>query len=189
MILMVVLIGGAGGVGKTLMAQRLLESYKIPYLSIDHLKMGICRTHLCEFSPEDSDEMIGEQLWPILRGIILTNIENHQNMIIEGCYLLPDKINTLGDNILQQILYFGVGFSESYIRNNFTSGILRHWRDIEARGYDLNPTVEETLANHKTQKERYTKHNAFYFEIEQNYEHELDKVYQWVDKHMISLKN
>ena len=38
---MIILIGGAGCVGKTKLAQRLLERYKFPYLSLDHLKMGI----------------------------------------------------------------------------------------------------------------------------------------------------
>ena len=36
---MVILIGGASCVGKTLMAQKLMEKYSIPYLSLDHLKM------------------------------------------------------------------------------------------------------------------------------------------------------
>lgn len=34
---MVILIDGASHTGKTLSAQRLLEKYKYPYLSIDHL--------------------------------------------------------------------------------------------------------------------------------------------------------
>ena len=42
--LMIILIAGASYVGKTLLAQRLLEKYKIPYLSIDHLKMGLYRS-------------------------------------------------------------------------------------------------------------------------------------------------
>ena len=34
---MIILIGGASHTGKTLLAQRLLEKYHYPYLSIDHL--------------------------------------------------------------------------------------------------------------------------------------------------------
>ena len=41
---MVILIGGASHTGKTLLAQRLLEKYHAPYLSIDHLKMGLIRS-------------------------------------------------------------------------------------------------------------------------------------------------
>ncbi|MFB6474947.1 hypothetical protein ABER99_06270 [Paenibacillus glucanolyticus] len=72
------------------MAQRLLEKYHVPYLSIDHFKMGLYRADQnCGFTPLDSTEYIGEKLWPILKGIIMTNIENNQNLIIEGCYVLP----------------------------------------------------------------------------------------------------
>jgi len=38
---LVILIGGNSQTGKTFMAQNLLEKYKVPYLSVDHLKMGI----------------------------------------------------------------------------------------------------------------------------------------------------
>ena len=41
---MIVLITGASHTGKTLLAQRILEEYKYPYLSTDHLKMGLIRS-------------------------------------------------------------------------------------------------------------------------------------------------
>ena len=40
---MIILITGASHTGKTLLAQRMLEEYQYPYLSIDHLKMGLIR--------------------------------------------------------------------------------------------------------------------------------------------------
>jgi putative acetyltransferase len=43
---MVILIGGASCTGKTFLAQKLLEKYHFPYLSIDHLKMGIYKIDL-----------------------------------------------------------------------------------------------------------------------------------------------
>ncbi len=41
---MIILITGASHTGKTLLAQKLLEKYKCPYLSIDHLKRGLIRS-------------------------------------------------------------------------------------------------------------------------------------------------
>src|SRR5699024_11360448 len=91
---MIILISGVGSTGKTLMAQKLLERYHIPYLSIDHLKMGLYRGDKnCGFTPLDNTEIIGDNLWPILKGIIMTNIENEQHIIIEGCYILPHYLN------------------------------------------------------------------------------------------------
>ena len=50
---MIILISGASHTGKTLLAQRLLEKYKYPYLSIDHLKMGLIRSGQTPLTPED----------------------------------------------------------------------------------------------------------------------------------------
>lgn len=50
---MIVLITGASHTGKTTLAQCLLEKYKYPYLSIDHLKMGMIRGSYTKLTPED----------------------------------------------------------------------------------------------------------------------------------------
>jgi len=51
---MIILIAGDTHTGKTLLAQKLLEKYKYPYLSIDHLKMGVIRSGQCKL-PADSN--------------------------------------------------------------------------------------------------------------------------------------
>ena len=87
---MVILIGGASCTGKTLLAQKLLERYKVPYISIDHIIMGLIRgSSYCDFSATDSDDELTNKLWPIVQGMIMTNIENRQHIIIEGCYIPP----------------------------------------------------------------------------------------------------
>ena len=86
---MIILIAGASHVGKTLLAQRILEKHAYPYFSIDHLKMGLIRSGNTGLTPED-DEAITEYLWPIVREMVMTAIENKQNLVIEGCYIPPD---------------------------------------------------------------------------------------------------
>ena len=83
---MIILISGASRTGKTLFAQKLLEKYKYPYLSIDHLKMGLIRSKNTNLTPWD-DEKLTDYLWPIVREMIKTAIENNQNLIVEGCYI------------------------------------------------------------------------------------------------------
>ena len=83
---MIILITGASHTGKTLLAQKMLEKYNDPYLSIDHLKMGLIRSGNTDLTPEDDDELI-VYLWPIIREMIKTAIENNQNLIVEGCYI------------------------------------------------------------------------------------------------------
>ncbi len=70
---MVILIAGTSHTGKTLLAQKLLEKYKYPYLSIDHLKMGLIRSKNTNLTVEDDHELT-KYLWDILKEIIKTNI-------------------------------------------------------------------------------------------------------------------
>lgn len=121
---MILLIGGATHTGKTNLAQRLLESRHYPYLSIDHLKMGLIRSGYCPLTPEDSDESLTAYLWPIVREIIKTNIENRQNLIVEGCYIPFDYAAGFTESELAEIRYLCLIFSEDYIR--------RHYADILA---------------------------------------------------------
>ena len=97
---MVIMITGASHVGKTILAQRMLEKYKYPYYSIDHLKMGLIRSGNTDLTPEDDDELT-EYLWPIIREIIKTATENEQNLIVEGCYIPFDWRNSFGEQYLQ----------------------------------------------------------------------------------------
>ena len=66
---MVFLIAGASHTGKTALAQKILERYGYPYLSIDHLKMGLILSGYTDLTPEDDDKLVG-YLWPIIREIV-----------------------------------------------------------------------------------------------------------------------
>lgn len=186
---MVILIGGVGYAGKTFMAQQLLEKYKYPYLSIDHLKMGLYRADIeCGFTPCDNWEFISEKIWPILRGIIMTNIENKQNLIIEGCYILPQKIKELEVEYRKEIISFYLGFSTSYIEKYFQSKVLYHRCAIETRGYENEDTVADYILENKNQKGLCEKFNAKYFEIDDDYQEEMKTVYDWIDKELSTKK-
>ena len=77
---MIILIGGATHTGKTVLAQRLLEKYRWPYLSIDHLKMGLIRSGRTDLTVFDDEALTG-YLWPIQLEMIKTSIENGKNLI------------------------------------------------------------------------------------------------------------
>ena len=64
---MIILIAGDTHTGKTNLAQKLLEHYKIPYVSIDHLKMGLIRSGNTDLTPESDDDTLTEKLWPVVR--------------------------------------------------------------------------------------------------------------------------
>ena len=64
---MIILITGASHTGKTVLAQRILEQYHYPYLSQDHLKMGLIRSNQTTLTPMDSWKDLTDYLWPITR--------------------------------------------------------------------------------------------------------------------------
>ena len=139
---MVVLIAGASHTGKTMLAQRLLEKYKYPYLSIDHLKMGLIRSGNTELTPMDDNELT-EYLWPIVREMIKTAIENNQNLIVEGCYIPFDWQKDFEQQYLEHIKYYCLVMSENYIKNHFAD-IKEYANTIENR-LDDGCTLESVL--------------------------------------------
>lgn len=129
--IVIILITGASHTGKTLLAQRLLEKYKYPYLSIDHLKMGLIRSGNTSLTPEDDDELTG-YLWPIVREIIKTAIENRQNLIIEGCYIPADWRQDFDRTYQEHIEFICLAMTEEYIEEQFDE-IIGHESEIESR--------------------------------------------------------
>lgn len=128
---MVIFITGATHTGKTVLAQRMLEKYRYPSFSIDHLKMGLIRSGQTDLTVED-DEALTAYLWPIVREIAKTAIENGQNMIIEGCYIPFDWQKDFDEAYLQAIRYICLALSDAYIDRNFAE-IMRHSSDMERR--------------------------------------------------------
>ena len=138
---MIILITGATHTGKTLLAQKMLKKYKYPYLSIDHLKMGLIRSGMTDLTPED-DEELTRFLWPVVREIIKTAIENRQHLIVEGCYIPFDWRQDFDDEYLKHIRFICLTLSEEYIDRHFAD-IVDHESDIETRYFDtgLTPAV------------------------------------------------
>ena len=101
---MIILITGASHTGKTLLAQKMLEKYGYPYLSIDHLKMGLIRSGNTELTPED-DDALTEYLWPVVREMVKTVVENKQNLIVEGCYIPFDWRQDFDERYLPSIRF------------------------------------------------------------------------------------
>jgi len=137
---MIILITGASHTGKTLLAQRMLEKCSYPYLSIDHLKMGLIRSGSTPLTPEDDDELVG-YLWPIVREMIKTAIENQQNLIVEGCYVPFGWRRDFDERYLPSIRFICLAMSEEYIDSHFGQ-IKEHASDIEARLDDSCCTAE-----------------------------------------------
>lgn len=164
---MVVLITGSSHTGKTLLAQKLLEKYKYPYLSIDHLKMGLIRSNNTKLTVTD-DEKLTDYLWEIVKEIIKTNIENKQNIIIEGCYIPFDWKKYFSEGYLKEIEYICLIMTEKYIKNNLQN-ISKYENIIENRKEKEIINFEKLIKENKYNLEMCNKYNNKYILIDNDY--------------------
>ena len=170
---MIVLITGASHTGKTALAQKLLEKYKYPYLSIDHLKMGLIRSGSTTLTPMSDDDELTAYLWPIVLEMIKTAIENQQNLIVEGCYIPFDWQKDFEQQYREHIKYYCLIMSEEYIRNHFND-IKKFANIIEKRLNDEWCTMESVLADNASMLELALKYKANYILIEDKYIIDID---------------
>lgn len=173
---MVIIITGATHTGKTLLAQRIMEEYHIPYFSMDHLKMGLIRSQNTNISVDD-DEKLTNYLWPIVREMIKTAIENKQSLIVEGCYIPLNWKNDFKMNYLKHIEFICLCMTSEYIENNYDV-ILKKGSIIESRLEDDFYT-KELLLNQNKFYYNGCKENQLYVQmIESEYEVEINKMFK-----------
>ena len=162
----IILVGGSSHVGKTLVAQKLMEKLNIPYLSLDHLKMGLIRAGITELTVEQDDAM-RTYLWPIVAEMIKTAIENNQSMIVEGCYIPSDWRKCFEEKYLTSISETFLVMSEQYIRDHIED-IVNYGDVIENRLYK-DVDLERLVRCSKWFKEDALKYGNHYFEIDGEY--------------------
>lgn len=153
---MIVLITGASHTGKTLLAQKILEKYHFPYLSIDILKMGLIRSNYTNLKPED-DRGLQEYLWPVIREMIKTAIENHQDLVIEGGYIPFGWEESFSSDYLSEIRYCCLVMSRQYIETHFS--------DIKAYACEVEKRIDDSWCTEAFVLEE----NAYYLDICRKY--------------------
>lgn len=164
---MVILISGTTHTGKTALSQRLMEKYKIPYFSIDHLKMGLIRSGKTSLTVND-DEKLTLYLWSIVREMVKTAIENKQNIIIEGCYIPIEWQKDFDESYLQEIKFYCLIMTAEYIENNF-SEILKFENVIEKR-LTTDISKDDLIADNRRNLQQCKYFGLKYILIDKNYD-------------------
>jgi len=164
---MIILISGATHTGKTLLAQKLMEKYKYPYLSMDHLKMGLIRSGQTKLSVTD-DEAMTAYLWPIVAEIIKTAIENRQNLIVEGCYIPFDWRDDFPIDYFRRIRHICLVMTENYINRHFED-IKKYANVIEKRLDDSCLLKEHLICENEYNLNMCKKHGVEYILIDTDY--------------------
>ena len=170
---MIILITGASHTGKTALAQKLLQKYQYPYFSIDHLKMGLIRSGNTSLTPVSSDEALTSYLWPIVREMIKTAIENRQNLIVEGCYIPFDWAKDFHEEYLREIKFYCLVMSEKYIQNHFDD-IRKFANVMEERVDDADCTIETVSRDNAHMLEQCIRHGAEFILIDEEYQIDIE---------------
>ena len=165
---MIVLITGASHTGKTALSQRLLEKYRYPYLSIDHLKMGLIRSGNTTLTPTSDDKLLTDYLWGIVREMIKTAIENGQDLIVEGCYIPFDWAEDFDEEYLKEIKFYCLVMSDKYIEEHFDD-ITKFASVIENRVDDAFWTIETAKKENAQLLEKCINCGADYILIDEEY--------------------
>lgn len=171
---MILLITGASHTGKTLLSQRLLEKYGFPYLSIDHLKMGLIRSGYTSLTPED-DEQLTTYLWPIVREMVKTAIENGQHLIVEGCYIPSDWRKDFSEEYLEKIRLICLAMADEYIDAHFDK-IISYASAIENRVDDSCCSIDSVKKDNADFIRRFSACGEEIVVIDDDYEMAIDRI-------------
>lgn len=164
---MIILIAGASHTGKTAYARKLLKKHQYPYFSIDHLKMGLIRSGQTQLTPMDDDKLT-DYLWPIVREMVKTAIENEQDLIVEGCYIPFCWQKDFGKEYLEHIRYVCLVMSRQYIEDHFAD-IQQYASVVEHRQDDSDLRKEDLIADNAYNRAQCVACNLPYILIDGEY--------------------
>ena len=183
---MIILITGASHTGKTLLAQKLLEKLQYPYLSMDHVKMGLIRAGLVDADPCDPDEAVTAAVWPVVREMIKTAVENAQDLIVEGCYVPADWKREFAPEYLENVRLICLVMTEDYIRTHFED-ILRNASVIEKRITDGDFDLPTALKDNERYFSLFKENADRLLVIQNDYETDVNRFLNQFERERIKM--
>ena len=136
--------------------------------------MGLIRSGNTNLNPED-DDALTNYLWPIVREIIKTAIENQQHLIVEGCYVPFDWRQDFSESYLQSIRFICLAMTNKYIDTHFNE-IKNHSCDIERRLYETDYTLKSLKADNKYYIDGFTQSGEQVTLINTSYENTINSL-------------
>jgi hypothetical protein len=93
---MLFLIGGVSRAGKTMLAARLLARHKVPWFSLDALRIGLHEgAPALGLDPAGHDLADTDRLWPIIRAMSNNLLYQGPDYCIEGASMRPGQVAEL----------------------------------------------------------------------------------------------
>ena len=170
---MIIMVTGATHTGKTVMTKRMLRKCSYALISLDTLKMGLIRSETTDLTPEDDDKLT-EFLWPIVKEMIKTVVENEQDMIVEGCYIPFDWRKDLEEKYASQVKFICLAMSDEFIDKHFED--IKSNSDVAEKRLENDITIEGLKADNKKTIEGFKASGEEVIIIEDDYEKTIDGI-------------
>ena len=133
--------------------------------------MGLIRSGYTDLTVEQDDELT-TLMWPIVREMIKTAIENEQHMVIEGCYLPFDWHKDFDEEYLPHIRFVCLVMTEEYLRNHF-SDVRRYASVVENREEEPELDLAELIRDNAVNLASCREHGCEVILIDGEYQVEL----------------
>ncbi len=166
---MLYIVSGASRTGKTIIAKKIMQRKKIPYISLDWIVMGFTNG-LPEYGIHDKlwPDEIAEKLWCFLKAMLESMVWLKEEYIIEGEAMTPSLIKELLDKHPDNIRICFVGYTEVTIKEKVNSVKLhsagkRDWLLKESEEYICNH-IENMVTYSKRIREACVQHDIRYFD-------------------------
>jgi len=181
---MLLFIGGAARTGKSILARRLLAEKRMPYLSLDVLKMGLARG-VPEFAidPDAGNVVVGERLWPLVREMSMSLLMDDVDYVFEG-ELLPKHVAALRNTYPLQVKACFLGYTDidpaAKLRHIRTYG---HYPNNWASEYtdeQLLNIITREIAFSRALRDACATHQLRYFDTSQDLTQTLERVMTFV---------
>ena len=177
----IILIGGVGCTGKTTFAAQLMKKHAMPYFPVDYLMMGLTRSGLANhFSATDTAELIGQELWPIVKAMVMTSIENKHSMVFEGFQLLPKYMATFEAAYQAHVVPLCLGFSNDYIDEHFTGSIANFRSQTEKRSFS-DERIQHMKSENAKMKIECAKYKIPFFEATSSYSEMINNALDYIE--------
>jgi hypothetical protein len=181
---MLLFIGGAARTGKGMLARRLLAEERLPFLSLDVLKMGLTRgAPEYAIDPDAGAMQVAERLWPLVREMSHSLLRDRVSYVFEG-ELLPKHVAALRDAFPSQVYACFVGYSEITpeqklhdIRTH--AGLPNDWPHTYSDA-ELLPIIYREIAFSQSVCAECRAHHLPYFDTSQRFPETLDQVVAYV---------
>ncbi|MDB4293607.1 hypothetical protein N9954_09400 [Maribacter sp.] len=170
---MIYIISGTSRSGKTLIAKKMMQEYKIPYVSLDWLVMGFTNG-IPEYGIHDKlwPNEIAERFWDFLKAMLENMIWSESDYIIEGEAVLPELIHTLMNEHPDGIKVCFVGYTNTSlsakVKDVYSYSSDNDWLTNKSNDY-VERHISNMIAYSKRIRKSCEKYGIRYFDTSKNF--------------------